>query len=273
MSAEKLKCAGQGRPELRKRHAQVRLLPVMVVAAGMLAVLKFAGIATDRPFALMGVAPATAQSTPAPDPDAAPDPATDAGTGNADDAADAGDVVNVSNGGDTDLGQPVIEGTLAEGRRIRLNQPVAPVSEAERALLQSLRARREQLDAREAAIAMRENLIMAAEQRIDDKLEILKTFESKISAHAKKQEEEENAQFASLVSMYENMKPKDAARIFNRLDTPVLVNVARRMNPRKLGPVISKMDGATAERLTIEIARAKAQSGTPAGELESLATN
>jgi flagellar motility protein MotE (MotC chaperone) len=245
----------------RRRPETVRLLPVVVAAAGLLAVLKFAGLSTDGHFALVGVTPATAQDAPAADAGAMPDP----------DAA--GDPVEVDTGNDPDIDQPIIDGTLVEGRRIRLNQPTAPVSEAERALLESLRSRREELDGRAANLEMRENLIKAAEQRVNEKLDALKAFESRIETRYRQQEEIENEQFASLVSMYENMKPKDAARIFNRLETAVLVSVARRMNPRKLGPVMSRMDGATAERLTIEIARAAQSGATPTGELEPLSLN
>lgn len=251
---------------------RLRLFPVVVAAAALLALLKFAGIAANGGFALLGVTAATAQ-----DAGAAAEAASEGGdpgqeTAEADEAVQV-DTGNAENGADPDTQQPLIDGTLAEGRRIRLNQPTTPVSPAERALLESLRERRVELDARASNIEMRENLLKAAEQRIDEKLKSLKAYEAKIAARFKEQEELETEQFASLVSMYESMKPKDAARIFSRLETGILVSVARRMNPRKLGPVLSEMDSASAERLTVEIARASTAPGLPAGELESLAEN
>jgi flagellar motility protein MotE (MotC chaperone) len=60
--------------------------------------------------------------------------------------------------------------------------------------------------------------------------------------------------------MYENMKAKDAARIFDRLDMRVLIEVATQMNPRRLSDVLAAMSSESAEKLTIELAsRAGAQ--------------
>ena len=61
-------------------------------------------------------------------------------------------------------------------------------------------------------------------------------------------------QFKSLVTMYETMKPKDAARIFDRLDLKILVEVSTQMNPRKMSEVLAQMTPEAAERLTVELA-------------------
>jgi flagellar motility protein MotE (MotC chaperone) len=68
--------------------------------------------------------------------------------------------------------------------------------------------------------------------------------------------------------MYENMKAKDAARIFDRLDMRVLVEVANKINPRRMADILSQMSAEAAERLTIELAsRAKDK---PAAELPKI---
>jgi len=60
--------------------------------------------------------------------------------------------------------------------------------------------------------------------------------------------------------MYENMKPKDAARIFDRLDMKVLIEVETHMNPRTMSEILAGMTPDTAEKLTVELAnRARAQ--------------
>jgi flagellar motility protein MotE (MotC chaperone) len=69
--------------------------------------------------------------------------------------------------------------------------------------------------------------------------------------------------FKSIVSMYENMKPKDAARIFDRLDMRILIDVSTEMNPRKMSEIMAQMSPDAAERLTVELAnRANAQPKT-----------
>ena len=50
------------------------------------------------------------------------------------------------------------------------------------------------------------------------------------------------------------MKPKDAARIFDRLSMPVLLKVVRQMKPRKMADILGKMSAEAAERLTVAIA-------------------
>jgi len=54
--------------------------------------------------------------------------------------------------------------------------------------------------------------------------------------------------------MYENMKGKDAARIFDRLDLKILVDVSTQMNPRKMSEILALMTSENAERLTVELA-------------------
>ena len=50
------------------------------------------------------------------------------------------------------------------------------------------------------------------------------------------------------------MKPKDAARIFDRLDMNVLTGLVRHMKPRVMSAILAAMKPAAAERLTLEIA-------------------
>jgi flagellar motility protein MotE (MotC chaperone) len=54
--------------------------------------------------------------------------------------------------------------------------------------------------------------------------------------------------------MYENMKAKDAAKIFDRLDMRVLVEVATQLNPRRMSDILAQMTPDAAERLTVELA-------------------
>ena len=113
---------------------------------------------------------------------------------------------------------------------------------AEREVLESLLARRQQLEAREREVQLREKLLEAAEKRVEERVAELKTIEERIEQSFGKQEEERKAQLQNLVSMYENMKPKDAARIFDRLDMTVLLGVVQQMKTRKMAP-ISGEDG------------------------------
>ncbi len=130
---------------------------------------------------------------------------------------------------------------------------------AEREVLESLLARRKQLEAREREVQLREKLLEAAEKRVEERISELKTIEESIEQSFGKQEEERKAQLQNLVSMYENMKPKEAARIFDRLDMTVLLDVVQQMKTRKMAPILAKMESSVAQRLTVELAKLASQ--------------
>lgn len=127
-------------------------------------------------------------------------------------------------------------------------------SEAEIELLQNLAVRRQVLDRREREIEMREALLAAAEQRVDSKIAQLKELQNTIQSKLKQYDEQESANLRSLVKIYENMKSKDAARIFEQLDMAILLEVIDGMNERKSAPILAKMDPLKAKSITSELA-------------------
>lgn len=133
------------------------------------------------------------------------------------------------------------------------------ISAAEREVLESLLDRRKQLDEREKQLQLREKLLLAAEKRVEERIGELKTIEARIEASFGKQEEERKAQMQNVVSMYENMKPKRAARIFDKLEMSVLIDVVKQMKTRKMAPILANMDAKVAQRLTVELARIAAE--------------
>ncbi len=133
------------------------------------------------------------------------------------------------------------------------NQP--PVSPSERAILERLQSRRQELDTRAREIEIRESLMKAAEKRIESRVDEMKSLEAKASAAGEQKNEAENARFKGLVTMYEGMKPKDAARVFDRLEMPVLIEIASQIAPRKMSDIMGLMSPEAAERLTVELAR------------------
>ena len=130
-----------------------------------------------------------------------------------------------------------------------------PVSASERAILERLQARRQELEARAREIDIRESLLKAAEKRIDSKVEELKAVESRITTATEQKNEAEAARFKGIITMYEGMKPKDAAKVFDRLEMPVLFEIASQIAPRKMSDILGLMSPEAAERLTVEMAR------------------
>lgn len=127
-------------------------------------------------------------------------------------------------------------------------------SAAEIDVLSSLAKRRAALDAREADIEMRSQVLTAAEARVDDKIATLKKLQDQITALIGQRDAEEQKQIASLVKTYSAMKPKDAARIFNSLSDDVLVPVAQNMKSDVLAPILANMSPDNAQKLTVKLA-------------------
>ncbi|NVK17416.1 MAG: hypothetical protein HWE30_01830 [Methylocystaceae bacterium] len=128
-------------------------------------------------------------------------------------------------------------------------------TQAEVDLLQKLAERREEIEARAREQDVRENLLKAAEARIDKKVQSLKALQRTIEEKMIKYDEEQETKLQNLVKIYENMKPKDAGRIFEELEMDVLLEVAEKMNKRRLAPILAKMDPKKARDVTEELFR------------------
>jgi flagellar motility protein MotE (MotC chaperone) len=121
-------------------------------------------------------------------------------------------------------------------------------------VLTSLSKRRAELDGRERDVEMRENLIKAAEDRVDSKIADLKQLQTQIQALLQQHDDAQQKQIDSLVKTYSSMKPKDAARIFNNLNDDVLLAVATGMKPDVLGAILAQMQPDAAQKLTVKLA-------------------
>ena len=129
------------------------------------------------------------------------------------------------------------------------------MSASERAILERLQARRQELEARAREIDIRESLLKAAEKRAEGRVEELKAIESRITGAVQQKADEDAARFKGIITMYEGMKPKDAAKVFDRLEMPVLFEIASHIAPRKMADILGQMSPEVAERLTVEMAR------------------
>jgi flagellar motility protein MotE (MotC chaperone) len=144
-------------------------------------------------------------------------------------------------------------------------EPAPPVTDAERAVLLDLRQRRQELDGRDTALAARESVLAAAEQKVSARVAELLALQKKLEALDAARKEREDASWQGLVKLYEAMKPRDAATIFNDLDMPVLLQVADRMKEAKAAPVLAAMQPDKARDLTEKLAQMRTRRDGPAG--------
>lgn len=221
----------------------IRLLPIVAIAAGALFLLKSVGFFIAADYPVSPITPASAQETAKKDDSkeamedketmAAKDGEENAAETDESKTADASKAQEASEDGSIDL-------------------TAKPNSET--AILQRLGERRTALEKRSSELDLREQLLNATELRIERRVGELKSIESRIQVAEKKREKKESTRLNGLVQMYEGMKPKDAARVFDRLSLDILVEVVRQIKPRKMSAILAKMSPENAERLTVALA-------------------
>ncbi|MDT8277118.1 hypothetical protein RQ734_13680 [Roseomonas mucosa] len=235
-----------------------RLLPLLMLSGGLLAGCKLLalGQALEWPAGLPGIpsmgrldgmliASATASAPPAP---VSPDPVSP---------------------------DPVSPNPAQHGAALAAAKPSTapampvpepdPVSIAERAVLESLRERRGQLERREQALAAREAVLAAAESRLKSRLDEMAALQARLEKLEQSRNEREEAGWRGLVKTYETMRPRDAAAVFDELDMPVLVRIVDRMREAKAAPVLGAMRPDRARLLTAELARHRSRANDPDG--------
>lgn len=209
-----------------------------------------------------------------------------ASTGNVETAPETGGEAAADHGGEGEAGKDALvvpEGSFAatmidclpsgdavpmeigpDGQAVALGSAADNAAGTDQQLLERLVARRTELQQYEQDLALRASIVDAAEKRIEERAATLQALEGQISTLVDQRQEMESGQFVGIVAMYENMRPKDAANIFNDLDMAVLLQVAKTMAPRKMAPILAAMNPARAQELTVQMA---ALSASPPAEM------
>ena len=229
-----------------KSFRDIRVIPIVLIAIFGLAVLKVAGLVIDGGY-VFDYQPAAAKRSWAQESFNFP-------TGKNDTADVTGSVHEKPKEEAPKPAAANPEVAKPDGTVVYPDQ-TQPVSASERAILERLQARRQELEARAREIDIRESLLKAAEKRIESRVEELEAVESRITTATEQKNEAETARFKGIVTMYESMKPKDAAKVFDRLEMSVLFEIASQIAPRKMSDILGLMSTEAAERLTIELAR------------------
>ncbi|MDE2063316.1 MAG: flagellar protein FlbB [Bradyrhizobium sp.] len=226
-----------------KPFRNIRVLPVVLVAVFGLAVLKIAGLVLEGGYVFDYRSDATKPSW-------AQENINFPGRSNA-------EVSDITGSVEKQKEKPKEEAKpdVAKAETTTQSEPAQPVSASERAILERLQARRQELETRAREIDIRESLLKAAEKRAEGRVEEMKAIEARITGAAQHKADEEAARFKGIITMYEGMKPKDAAKVFDRLEMPVLFEIASHIAPRKMADILGQMSPDVAERLTVEMAR------------------
>lgn len=261
---------------MRAMEDRLKILPAVVLCAGLMFVLKALDVWTGLSSGAVGISSVSAASggheapahaddhappetkpeaaghgEPAPAAPPAEAPAATATAGETGDAKAAAALE--AHGFEVEPSAPLPDyGAPRRGRAGSLDDGLMSKSEVD--VLESLAARRAELDKRGADLDMRAALLAATEKRVNERVEELKALEAQIAELLRQKKEIDQQKIASLVKIYEAMKPKDAARIFEQLDGDVLLGVAAGMKEAKLADVMAQMSPETAKTLTVRLA-------------------
>ncbi|MBN9562563.1 MAG: hypothetical protein J0H14_17825 [Alphaproteobacteria bacterium] len=240
---------------MRARITPPRLLPVTIFAlAGLLAVksidLVRAAVPAKAAEHALTATSAPPAASPATHPGGAKAPATPVAASPAGSAPARG------------VSKPASTTSTEAG-----SAELVPVSDSERTLLLELRQRRQELDAKEQTLTTREAVLAAAERKLSARVDELQALQTRLEGIESARKSHEEANWRGLVKLYESMKPRDAAAIFNDLDMQVLLQVVDRMKEAKAAAVMAAMQPEKARQVTTELAqmRTRANSDSTAG--------
>lgn len=136
---------------------------------------------------------------------------------------------------------------------VRKDASPSSFTQSEIQILQELAERREALDLRSSEIDKKAVQLKVSELEIEKRLKQLQEYEQKLKLLVQEYNEKEKAKIASLVKVYANMKPKEAARIFETLDLEVTVALLKEMKPTSSSAILAQITPAKAKAITDKI--------------------
>jgi flagellar motility protein MotE (MotC chaperone) len=224
-----------------------RILPLVGVAIGGVLIVNALSGARDLPSLIAG-AQAFAEETAK-----GGKPAKDAKTGKP--AGKAGEAATGEAADTAALPTPTIAPRAVCAPTAAELAKQAGLSPAELQVLQSLGARRGQLDARENDLNTQLALMAAAEAKLDAKIRALNGLKAEVNGLLSQSNSKEAAEIDRLVKVFEGMKAKDAAPRLAALDDNVRIPIAAKMKERALSAIMAQMSAADAKKLAEALAR------------------
>lgn len=131
-------------------------------------------------------------------------------------------------------------------------------TDAERAemnsLLDALRNREALATKREADLDMRKKALDVAQFEIQRRLDALEAAEKRLEATLTVAQTASEDDLARLTSVYENMKPKDAAALFEEMEPEFAAGFIARMRPDSAAKVMSGLNPQAAYSISVMLA-------------------
>jgi len=118
-----------------------------------------------------------------------------------------------------------------------------------------LKQRETELMKKEEQLRQKEEYLQQMEQEVENKLKELITLQKEIQAYRTEKEEDQNARIRSLSKIYGSMKPKEAAKLLEKLNDELVVEVISAMTSNDAASVLSSMDVKKAAKISEFLSR------------------
>ena len=130
------------------------------------------------------------------------------------------------------------------------------------ALIRDLARETEALEAREMAVALREQDILVARQEVETALARMTEAEERLAARMQRSATAADTDIDQLVRVYEGMKPKDAAVLFEAMEAAFAAGFLSRMNAESASALFSNLSPEKAYALSVLMAGRNANAAT-----------
>ncbi|MEO1016172.1 MAG: MotE family protein [Pseudomonadota bacterium] len=117
-----------------------------------------------------------------------------------------------------------------------------------------LKAKKERLDERSREVDVQTEAMRIMRDQLAEDLGRLEALRAELQSLVEQVDQQEEERLKQLVKVYETMKAKRAADIFDRLDPQVILAVATRMREAKLADILAAMNPDKARMVTMQLA-------------------
>ena len=121
-------------------------------------------------------------------------------------------------------------------------------------LLQALLDREARVEQRETQMDVREKALTVARGEIERRLKVLEDTEAQLRATLSRADSAAEDDVARLTTVYENMKPKDAAALFEEMEPEFAAGFLARMRPDAAASVMAGLKPQTAYTISVILA-------------------
>lgn len=137
--------------------------------------------------------------------------------------------------------------------------PLSIAEEEIMPLLQAINARDAVIKKREQSLAIRLQALAVAEEEIDRKMAALQTAEQKLRATMSLAQSAAEDDITKLTDVYANMKPKQAAALFEEMDPEFSAGFLARMRPDTAAAIMAGLSPPVAYTISVVLAGRNAQ--------------